>query len=176
MIIPKFDRPQLVIIDDIIKAIMAFEMAKKNPHGPNVANLNHSPLILELRHGGPSQKATSQKWPIDPSCEFPFLNKDRNPELQANLIGAGLLTRHRVLYPMTKAYIQKQWHRVYAYNVEGKVITEVRLLVSETQDPTYKERGYKSAHEWADAMRNDEELAYKEIFSSEELKNYGILK
>jgi hypothetical protein len=38
-------------------------------------------------------------------------------------------------YPMTRTLIKREWHRVYAFDAERKVVTAVRLLVRKDQDP-----------------------------------------
>jgi hypothetical protein len=137
-----------VKLEEIRQAIKAFEGAARNPFGMNKAIPGHQPVWLEIRTGNPAPKKTGPDWPESPAFQIPLFNPDCDTEQRELYTHAGIMTTHTVIYPMTKAYVQKQWHRVYAYDVQTKEITEVRLLVSERQDPTYKAAGHKSAHEW----------------------------
>lgn len=70
MTIPKFTEPRLVLLRDIVLAIQAFEREGKNPHGPNVANPDHVPVMLEIRFGGPPKKVEGSSWPVDPELVY----------------------------------------------------------------------------------------------------------
>jgi len=160
------------MIRDIVKAIREFEEANKNPHGPNEANPDHCPVMLELRYGGPPERIKGHSWPVDPAEEFPLRPEDRDEQTKRLLKGAGLLTKHKVLYPMTKAYIKQQWHRVYQYDTASKTITDVRLLVSERQDPGYFQN-FKSAHGWTIALQKETEPVYELITAPEIEERFG---
>jgi hypothetical protein len=112
-----------VEFEAIVQAIDRFNSAGLNPFGPNVPVQSHSPLLLKLEGPGTS-------------FEFQFYPKDRTAAVKAALAATpSFRTRHPVLYPMTRALIQRQWDRVYAYNVETASVTDVKLLVSRRNDP-----------------------------------------
>jgi hypothetical protein len=176
MKLEKYQNNRVVLIEDIVQAIKEFEKEGKNPHGPNVANPDHSPVMLELRYGGPPFKEEGYPFPIDPSEEFPLNEEDRDPETARNLQGAAIITKHKILYPLTKAYIKQQWHRVYAYDTEEKRVKEVRLLVSQKQDPSYKAAGFKSAHQWTISLQEETTPVFEEILTKEELLSKKNIK
>jgi hypothetical protein len=132
-----------VWIADIISAIDRFNKEGKNPYGELVPLQGHSPLMLELRSGEPPD--TSGRFPEYPRLEVPFFEADRNKEDQAEVLKGYFDTDRDCLYPMTKAYIKRGWHRVYQFDVKSGTVQDVRLLVWARQDPSYTGR---SAHEW----------------------------
>jgi hypothetical protein len=80
-----------------------------------------------------------------PRLEVPFFTRDRNEEDQAEVMKGYFDTDRDYLFPMTKAYIKRGWHRVYKLNTATGIVEDVRLLVWPRQDPSYTGR---SAHEW----------------------------
>ncbi len=54
-------------------------------------------------------------------------------------------TKRIHLFPMTKAYIKRGWHRVYRFDVASGKIDDVRLLATAKQEPSIAGR---SAHNW----------------------------
>ena len=135
-----------VWIADIIAAIDLFNKNGHNPYNELVPIKGHAPLILELRTGEPP--FTSGRYPEYPRLEVPFFTSDRSKEDQAEVLKGHFETDREHLFPMTKAYIKRGWHRVYKYNVATRVVDDVRLLVWPQQDRTYKGL---SAHEWLNA-------------------------
>jgi hypothetical protein len=136
------DQANTVRFDTLAEAIERFNRAGLNPFGPNIPVHGHSPLLLCLRGPG-----------ID--VEFPFHAADRNAETQAFLHKTpGFRTRHSVLYPMTRALVARQWHRVYAYSVAQAEVVDVKLLVNRRQDPELFARyPAASAEPWLAALK-----------------------
>jgi len=135
-----------VWISDIIEAISLFNKEGKNPYGELVPVEGHAPLMFELRTGEPP--FTSGRFPEYPRLELPFLASARNAEDEKEARTGCFDTDRDFLFPMTKAYLKRGWHRVYKYNVASRAVEDVRLLVRHTQDASYTGR---SAHEWLDA-------------------------
>jgi hypothetical protein len=133
-----------VWIADIIDAISLFNKEGKNPYRELVPIKGHAPLLFELRTG----EAPHGRFPEYPRIEVPFLAADRNKEDEAEVRKVNFETDRDFLFPMTKAYIKRGWHRVYKYNVESRGVEDVRLLVRPAQDPGYTG---PSAHEWLEA-------------------------
>jgi hypothetical protein len=112
-----------VAFETVVNAIEQFNQSGQNPYGPNVPVKSHAPLTLIFQGPG-----------ID--VEVPFYPEDRPEELRTFLrSNPSFRTRHSVIYPMTRTMISKQWHRVYSFDVERKVVTGVKLLVTRTQAP-----------------------------------------
>lgn len=156
--------PRFVSLDSIRQAIRRFELAGKNPYGMNTPIPGGQPVWLEIRTGEPAPRKTGPEWPASPAFQIPLYTNDcDNEQKEAYTNGVGIETDHAVLYPMTKAYVQRQWHRAYAYDVVLGEVTEVRLLVSEKQEPGYKAAGHKSAHEWVLSV----ERSGKPVFDGE---------
>ena len=109
--------PVTVALDRLIDAIEKFNLGGQNPYGPNVPVMGHSPLLFSL---------------AGVNVEFPFYAVDRPAETNGH---PTIRTRHPVLYPMTRAMIMRQWHRVYAFDVLAGAVTGVKLLVGRRQDP-----------------------------------------
>lgn len=131
---------------NIVSAIERFNDAGLNPFGPNVPVGSHSPLLVKLE--GPGMEV-----------EFEVSPADRKAKTRVFLaVSPSFRTRHAVLYPMTRALVQRQWTRVYAYNVRQSRVTDVRLLVCKEQDPVLFERHPKaSAQAWILALKNASE-------------------
>lgn len=155
---------RFVTLDAIRQAIRRFELDKQNPHGMSKAIPGSQPVWLELRTGHPSTRKEDTY-----SIQLPLYTASCDDEQKALYSdGAGIQTRHAVLYPMTKAYVQRQWHRVYAYDVASGAVTEVRLLVAGSQDAAYAITGYKSAHEWTRSVERCGELVFDgELYQDE---------
>jgi hypothetical protein len=121
-----------VEFEAIVRAIEQFNQAGQNPFGPNVPGID---------------------------IEFEFYPMDRTAGTQEFLKqNPSFRTRHPVLYPMTRALIQRQWHRVYAYNVEQAKVEAVKLLVSRKQDPDlFKQHPKASAYPWIFAVKESSE-------------------
>src|ERR1700757_4166517 len=97
----------MVSFDGMIQAIERFNGAGLNPFGPGVPVQTHDPLLFMMEFGQ------------DIVVEIPFYTADRDASAAASLAEhPGFRTRHSVLYPMTRTLIQRQWHRVYAYDVQ----------------------------------------------------------
>ena len=117
------EQPVDVVFENVVDEIERFNLSGQNPYGPNLPVKSHAPLTLIIQGPG-----------ID--VEFPFYPEDRPEELRAFLRSNPCFrTRHAVIYPMTRAMIARQWHRVYAFDVERKLVTGVRLLVTKQKDP-----------------------------------------
>ena len=117
------EQPVDVVFENVVDEIERFNLSGQNPHGPNVPVSSHAPLTFIMQGPG-----------ID--VEFPFYPEDRPEELRVFLRSNPFFrTRHAVIYPMTRAMIARQWHRVYAFDVERKLVTGVRLLVTKQKDP-----------------------------------------
>ncbi len=120
--------PVEVVFETVVNEIERFNVSGQNPYGPNVPVKSHAPLTVIFQGPG-----------ID--VEFPFCPENRTEELQALLrSNPAFRTRHAVIYPMTRAMIAKQWHRVYAFDVARKVVTAVKLLVTKQKDPELFEK------------------------------------
>lgn len=140
--------PHTVTLEGMIAAIERFNQAGKNPFGPNVPVKSHCPLLFLFEGEGFH-------------IEFPFYDEDREEKTKAALReDQTFQTRHAVLYPMTRALIQRQWHRVYAYDVLEGEVTDVKLLVSKKQDPDLIAKHPKaSAYPWIFDAKNAPEPA-----------------
>jgi hypothetical protein len=140
--------PKTVTLEGMIHAINAFNESRQNPFGPNVPVRSHCPLLFCFEGKGFK-------------IEFPFYPEDRDEKVKALLQeDQAFQTRHAVLFPMTRAMIQRQWHRVYAYEVERDEVTDVKLLVSKKQDPGLFEKHPKaSAYPWVFDSNNAAEPA-----------------
>lgn len=136
------DSAVVMAFDAIAEAIERFNAAGLNPFGPNVPVRGHSPLLLGLQGPG-----------ID--VEIEFHAADRTPETRAFLReNPSFRIRHPVLYPLTRALVARQWHRVYAYDVAHGEVVDVRLLVSRRQDPElFARHPGASAHPWLAALK-----------------------
>jgi hypothetical protein len=147
------EEPIEVVFETVMEEIERFNQAGFNPFGPNVPVKSHAPLTLIF--DGPG---------ID--VEFPFYPEDRPDNLVALLNLTPIFrTRHAVIYPMTRTFISRQWHRVYAFDVERKFVTGVKLLVRKEQDPDLFFRFPDvSAWQWVNSVRKSvEPLAWGEI-------------
>jgi hypothetical protein len=147
MAIRLLQAPIMVSFEGMIKAIERFNGAGLNPFGPNVPVRTHSPLLFLMEFGQ------------DIVVEVPFYSVDRDASAAAFLAEhPGFHTRHSVLYPMTRALIRRQWHRVYAYDVQRGDVTEVRLLVGRTQDAElFMKHPKASAWPWKLAVKEEKE-------------------
>lgn len=136
------DIPQVVLFDAIVEAIERFNQAGRNPFGPNVPVRGHRPLLLGLEGPGIN-------------IEVEFHAADRTPETQAFLReNRSFRSRHPVLYPMTRALVARQWHRVYAYDVARAEVVDVRLLANRAQDPElFVHHPNASAYPWLAAAK-----------------------
>jgi hypothetical protein len=138
--------PVPVTFDEIIAAIDQFNRAGRNPFGPNVPVALHSPLLFHLEGPGIG-------------VEFEFNAADRDAETLAFLQKQrGFQTRHAIIYPMTRAMIARQWHRVYAYDVTARTVVDVKLLVARKDDPgLFAKYPRPSAFPWIFALRDSKE-------------------
>jgi len=146
-------QPVEVLFETVVDEIERFNRSGQNPHGPNVPVKSHAPLTLIFQGPG-----------ID--VEFPFYPEDRPEELRAALISTpSFRTRHAVIYPMTRAMIARQWHRVYAFNVQRQLVIGVRLLVAKQKDPElFLQHPDVSAWPWVYSVtRSGEPLAWGEV-------------
>ena len=137
-------------ITTVLDAIDEFNRAGQNPYGELQPIEGHAPLTFELRTGEPPD--LSGRWPEYPSLEFPFHPKDRDAETDSEVRRLYFETNRTHLFPMTKAYIKRGWHRVYRFDVSSGKIEAVRLLATAKQEPAIAGR---SAHDW---LMPDEEL------------------
>jgi hypothetical protein len=147
------EHPVDVVFETVANEIERFNLAGQNPYGPNVSIRSHAPLTLIFQGPG-----------ID--VEFPFYPEDRPEELRAALISTpSFQTRHAMIYPMTRAMISRQWHRVYAFDVQSKLVTEVRLLVTKQKDPDlFLDYPDVSAWPWVQSINKSvEPLAWGEV-------------
>jgi hypothetical protein len=146
------EQPVDVVFENVVDEIERFNLSGQNPYGPNLPVKSHAPLTLIIQGPG-----------ID--VEFPFYPEDRPEELRAFLRSNPCFrTRHAVIYPMTRAMIARQWHRVYAFDVERKLVTGVRLLVTKQKDPELFLR-YPDVSAWPwvySVTRSREPLAWGE--------------
>jgi hypothetical protein len=138
--------PVPVTFDEIIAGIDRFNREGRNPFGPNVPVRSHSPLRFMLEGPGIG-------------IEFEYLPSDRTPETVAFLQKQpGFETRHAVIYPMTRALIARQWHRVYAYDVTERAVVDVKLFVARKADPELFDKYLRpSAWPWIIAVRESKE-------------------
>jgi hypothetical protein len=146
------EHPVEVALETVVDEIERFNRSGKNPYGPNLPFKSHAPLTLIFQGPG-----------ID--VEFPLYPEDRSEELRAWLISnPRFRTRHGVIYPMTRAMIVRQWHRVYAFDVERKLVTGVRLLVTKQKDPElFLQHPDVSAWPWVHSInKSGEPLAWDE--------------
>jgi hypothetical protein len=142
--------PVSVSFAGVIQAIDAFNKAGRNQFGPNVPVKSHSPLLFKIE---------------GINLEFEFYASHRSPEAGAFLKRhPTFLTRHVVIYPMTRALIARQWHRVYAFDVRRKEVVDVKLLVARTSDPElFLKFSRPSAWPWImDARDTKEPLIFLE--------------
>ena len=147
--------PVVVSFSSVITAIDAFNRSGRNQFGPNVPVKSHSPLLFKIEGPG-----------ID--IEFAFEAADRSPEAIAFLKQQPTFpTQHAVIYPMTRAMIARQWHRVYAYDVQRQEVVDVKLLVARKADPElFAAYPRPSAWPWIIAVRAGKEpLAFGETSS-----------
>jgi hypothetical protein len=147
--------PVDVVFETVVNQIERFNRPGQNPYGPNVPVKSHAPLTLILQGPG-----------ID--VEVPFYAEDRPEELRAALrSNAKFQTRHAVIYPQTRTMISRQWHRVYAFDVERKLVIGVKLLVTRTQDPELLQQHPEiSAWPWVHSInKSGEALAWGESLS-----------
>jgi hypothetical protein len=144
------EQPVDVVFETVVDEIERFNRSGQNPYGPNVPVKTHAPLTLIFQGPG-----------ID--VEFPFYPEDRPEELRAALIGTpSFRTRHAVIYPMTRAMIARQRHRVYALDVQRKMVTGVGLLVTRQKDPElFLQHPDVSAWPWVHSInKSGEPLAW----------------
>ena len=147
MAIRLLQAPIMVSFDGMINAIERFNDAGLNPFGPNIPVKTHSSLLFRMEFGP------------DVSVEISFYSADRDArELEFLTEHPGFRTRHSVLYPMTRALIQRQWHRVYAFDVQRGDVTEAKLLVGRKQDPElFMNYPKASAWPWVLAVKDEKE-------------------
>jgi hypothetical protein len=146
------EHPVDVVFETVVDEIERFNRSGQNAHGPNVPVKSHAPLTLLFQ--GPGIEV-----------EFPFYLEDRPDELQAWLVSNPLFrTRHAVIYPMTRTMISKQWHRVYAFDVQRQLVIGVRLLVAKQKDPElFLQHPDVSAWPWVHSInKSGEPLAWGE--------------
>jgi hypothetical protein len=145
MPIKLLQNPASVSFDGMVDAIERFNRAGLNPFGPNVPVRTHAPLTLLM------------EFAPDISVEIAFYAADRGAAARAFLAKhPGFRTRHSVLYPMTRAMIQRQWHRVYAYDVIKGEVSEVKLLAGRQQDPElFMKYPNASAWPWKSALKGE---------------------
>lgn len=138
--------PATVCFQRVTEAIDAFNASGRNPFGPNVPVRSHSPLLFQIEGPGIS-------------IEFEFEAGDRSAEAVEFLKEyPSFLTRHAVIYPMTRALIARQWHRVYAFDVLSEMVVDVKLLVARKADPDLFARHLSpSAWPWIIAVRESRE-------------------
>ena len=146
------EHPVEVIFETVVDEIERFNRSGENPFGPNVPVKSHAPLTLIFQGPG-----------ID--VEFPFYPENRPQDLRSVLRSTlGFKTRHAVIYPATRVMISRQWHRVYAFDVERTAVTGVKLLVTKTQDPELlRQHPEVSAWPWVHSInKSGEALAWGE--------------
>ncbi len=139
--------PVEVEFETVVNEIKRFNQSGVNPFGPNVPVKWHATLRLIVQGPG-----------ID--VEFPFYPQDRSEEQRAWLSSnPAFRTRHAVIYPMTRAMVAKQWHRVYAFDVERKLVTGVKLLVTKEKDPElFRQYPDVSAWPWVYSIKKSNEV------------------
>jgi len=146
--------PVDVVFETVVNEIESFNRSGQNPYGPNVPVKANAPLTLIFEGPG-----------ID--VEFPFYPEDRPEALRTVLRSTpAFRTRHAVVYPMTRTLIKREWHRVYAFDAERKVVTAVRLLVRKDQDQDpglFLQHPEASAWPWVRSIsKSGEPLAWGE--------------
>jgi hypothetical protein len=139
--------PISVALEARIGAIERFNKEGTNPYGPHVPVRSHSPLLFLMEY---------------PPCldvEVPFYPHDRSAQDAAFMAGnPGFHTRHALIFPMTRALIARQWHRVYAFDVRQHGFIDVKLLVGRKLDPELFEKDpTASAWPWVRAAKRADE-------------------
>jgi hypothetical protein len=124
---------------NIYQAIDRFNAAGKNPHGPSEPNPGDT-NFLEIGLNHPELPSLELTWGTLPVT-------GERQRLHA------FVTDFNFIYPQTKAYVKRHWHRVYKLSAHTLEVEDVRLLVAPRQDPEYFGAGYKTAHDWLDAVR-----------------------
>lgn len=119
--------------------MLAINRSGRNPHGPSQPNPG-DPVFMEIEVNDPDL----------PKLELPWAHDAATADGQTV---PAFLTDFNFVYVHTKAYIQRQWHRVYKLSSHSLKVSDVRLLVARAQEPSYFEAGHESAHDWLKAIR-----------------------